>query len=276
MPEIAEVKTFVDSLNETYKGKTLYGINVIGGRFLKDIGKIRPLNSVINDLEELSFPLFDAQFNCKGKFIYWSFKHDIHFFFTLGMTGSFSREKTRHSALAFNFGQHYLYFTDPRHFGTFKIPHKSALKVKLNSLGWDPLQEPLNDANKNYILIKLGKKENKTVAEVLLDQSIFAGLGNYLRSEILYYCKIHPNRLVKDLKYSEIYDIIASFKRIAEEAYKHRGATLATYKDVNGNIGNFSNMLKVYGKDKDSFGNEVEKLTAKDGRTVHYVKDIQK
>lgn len=269
MPEIAEVRRYVDQLTKEYSGKDLYSVKVIGGRFLNE--------DTETCLDLLKFPMRNITFNAKGKFIYWSMEESetkaiIHFFITLGMAGSFG-QKNKHSALEFNFQNAVVYFNDIRHFGTFKVVYgDKALLKKLKSLGWDSLQNPKVPPE---IIPQLRNKNHKTIAEILMDQKIFAGVGNYIRSEVLYLTSIHPNTIIRNLSDNQLAALCENIISVANEAYLAGGATIRTYSDLYGNVGTFYNQFKVYGKKQDPYGREVSKLTAADGRTVHYVKDIQ-
>lgn len=270
MPEVAEVRRYVDQLNAEYKGQTLHSVKVVGGRFAKkdDTG-----------LNVVKFPLIETDFDCKGKFIYWSMKEQpvnnkpIFFFITLGMAASFGKQN-KHSALEFEFDSGKLYYNDIRHFGTFKtVFDSSELNKKIRELGWDPLANPHIPAGFEVLLKTYGYK---TIAEVLMNQKIFAGVGNYIRSEALYRAAIKPNRYISSLKSEEIKLLCNSIIDVVKEAYACGGATIATYSDLYGNVGTFYDQFKVYGKKKDPLGNPVIKMTAADGRTVHYVESIQK
>lgn len=262
MPEIAEVKKFVTQLNALFQGQDLLSAKVVGGRFLKED----------TSLEVLKYPMKNVRFHSKGKFIYWEFDNDVFFFITLGMSGSFG-QRNKHSGIEFEFQHDTIHFNDIRHFGTFKIVmSRKELNKKLNELGWDPLLEPNIPAT--YIA-KLGRKPLTPIGTVLMDQKLYAGLGNYLRSEILYASKINPFTMVRDLSDEQLLTIAHNYRRIAEEAYQHGGATLATYTDMYGIAGTFYQQFKVYGKQKDPLGNNVISEEGPDGRTVHWVPSIQ-
>ena len=62
----------------------------------------------------------------------------------------------------------------------------------------------------------------------MLDQAVFAGLGNYLRSEILFDAKIHPDDRPFDLDKSRITQWAKSIKNISHLAYKTGGFTVST------------------------------------------------
>jgi len=266
LPEIAEVKIFTDQLNKEFGGQALQNIEIVGGRFLK-----KP----IEKFHQLIYPLHDTKFNCKGKFLYWTFDEEEVFFITLGMAASFG-PKSKHSALKFTFGSGDIYFNDIRHFGTFKISDHRGLEHKLNTLGWDALQEPIPFDLKQHLWKRC---EQKTIAEALLDQRVFAGVGNYIRSEVLYLSKIHPLRPVSGgygLSNREIDTICDNIIIVAQEAYKSGGATIATFKDMYGNTGKFFDKFKVYSRKTDPDNNPITKITAPDGRSVFYVDSIQK
>jgi len=273
MPEIAECRRYVDQLNAKFGGQKIQAINIVGGRYF---------NSGISGLSLLYFPWHNVEFNSKGKFIYCKFvasnclgffppRHDT-IFITLGMAASFG-ERNKHSAVEFVFDSGSIFYNDIRHFGTLKIEFgKHKLDKKLATLGWDALQEPVIPED---IYAKIQKK-NKTIAEVLLDQKIFAGVGNYIRSEVLYLSKMPPFRNCNLLTLDEIDILCRNIIKVAKDAYAAGGATIATYSDMYGIAGTYFHDFQVYGKKHDPLGNPVERLTAPDGRTVHWVKEIQK
>lgn len=268
MPEVAEVRRYVDQLNKEYGGHTLEKVEIVGGRFLKEN------DTATTDLGLLHFPVKNVTMNSKGKFMWWNMDeiHPIHFFITLGMSGSFGK-LNKHSALRFTFDNGEVYFNDIRHFGTFKVAYEtSELISKLKSLGWDPLQNPSMPPD---IIPILRARKTDTIGETLMDQRVFAGVGNYIRSEALYIAKIHPSKQIWGLSNEDIKRLCDAIIDIAREAYRCGGATIATYSDLYGNVGTFYDQFKVYGQKKDPLGNKVVKITAGDGRTVHIVPGIQ-
>ena len=75
----------------------------------------------------------------------------------------------------------------------------------LNKIGPDVLD---TSTTKNSIIsILKGKKAYKrALSSVLLDQSIISGLGNYLRSEILFFASLQHTQKVSNLKEQKILD----------------------------------------------------------------------
>jgi formamidopyrimidine-DNA glycosylase len=270
MPEIAEVARMVDCLNTEYGGHDLLDIEVVGGRFTKSN------DDTEMQLAFMDFPLSNVMMASKGKFMYWSSRPKdefVHLFFTMGMAGSFGK-KQKHSALQFTFDNGEVFFNDPRHFGTFRIVEdERELTEKLDKLGWDPLQEPKVPEG---IVSKFRKHNRKKIGEFLMEQGpLVAGIGNYLRCEICWAAKIDPLRLISSLDDWEIEAICQQAINIIAEAYKHGGATIKTYSDLYGNVGTFFDQFKVYGKKTDPDGHPVLRVKDKNGRTLHYVPEVQ-
>jgi formamidopyrimidine-DNA glycosylase len=80
--------------------------------------------------------------------------------------------------------------------------------------------------NRKEFLSRLLSHEHQdgTIGAALLNQRIVAGLGNYLRAEILFACKLNPWLIVRDISQSKINCLSKTIPRLASVAYK-RGAT---------------------------------------------------
>jgi endonuclease-8 len=68
------------------------------------------------------------------------------------------------------------------------------------------------------------RHQNDTIGAALLNQQIVAGLGNYLRAEILFNCKLNPWLTVRELTKRDVSCLTRSIPLLAGDAYK-RGAT---------------------------------------------------
>jgi formamidopyrimidine-DNA glycosylase len=168
-----------------------------------------------------------------------------------------------------------IYFNDPRHFGTIKfVQGKDQLNNKLTELGWDPLQDDLNK-NSPWLISKLSKT-SKPIGQVLMDQSLFSGVGNYIRAEALYLAKMSPWRPANQISKDDAVMLFQNCIDVMQESYQHQGATIQTYKTVYGEEGRYSSCFKVYGKKVDPLGNQIIKEDTPDGRTIHWCPAIQK
>ena len=92
-------------------------------------------------------------------------------------------------------------------------------------LGPDVLDE---DLNAHSIVQRLGQRRfmRRSLAALYLDQSFLAGLGNYLRSEILYGAGLHPKRRPVDLDAAEKSRLAEQTIRMCRRSYRTGGRTL--------------------------------------------------
>jgi formamidopyrimidine-DNA glycosylase len=75
----------------------------------------------------------------------------------------------------------------------------------------------------------LPEHQDETIGAALLNQQIVAGLGNYLRAEILFACKLNPWLTVSQLTRRNVTCLARTIPKLTADAYK-RGAT-ATESD---------------------------------------------
>lgn len=90
--------------------------------------------------------------------------------------------------------------TDPRRFGRIWLAEDPLHHPRVKKLGFDPLQK-FPSARELALLLK---KRNAPIKAVLLDQKLFAGVGNWIADEILFQAKIAPKRLARDLSLAEV------------------------------------------------------------------------
>lgn len=91
----------------------------------------------------------------------------------------------------------------------------------LDSLGPDVL--PYNrrfDTKEFRRRLKSKEKRDVTVGAALLDQRIVAGIGNYLRAEILFSCRINPWKLIRELSRAELNCLEEMIPQISERSYE--------------------------------------------------------
>lgn len=96
----------------------------------------------------------------------------------------------------------------------------------LASLGPDILPYD-GDFDTHDFLRRLEREEHadRSIGAALLDQQICAGIGNYLRADILFECKINPWKRVADLSLDELNCLETTIPEIARRAYLTGGTT---------------------------------------------------
>ena len=65
----------------------------------------------------------------------------------------------------------------------------------------------------------------KNLAAILLDQSFLAGIGNYLRSEILFFAKIHPESRISELTPARRLALAKAAIDVTQQSYRTAGIT---------------------------------------------------
>ena len=285
MPEGPEVKKVVDKLKRKLIKKNLININILNGRYKKK----EPSNW--NKLLD-SLPLNISKISCKGKFIYIEFYDtDLVLFNTLGMSGYWftlnelnqqldsGYYSKKHNNIEFIFEdnvdkqkKYTYYFNDMRNFGTLIVSDKEDLNNKLNTLGIDVLN-PKNEFNEFKIKLCREINLNKMIGSLLLNQTIVAGCGNYMRAEVLYFAKVNPYTFVKDLTDKNLKDIYKYLKKVAYIFYNKKLGIkygILTDNDKLIKLYKTERVFLIYGQD---YGPNGEKIISNkmEDRTIHYV-----
>jgi len=92
----------------------------------------------------------------------------------------------------------------------------------LGSLGPDLLS-----AEPDQILAQLESHKHRLrkLGTLFLDQRFVAGIGNYLRSEILFAARVHPQLRPIDCSDEQLERLSLATVRIAQQSYRHEGIT---------------------------------------------------
>ena len=140
-----------------------------------------------------------------------------------------------------------LALSDLRKFAKVELWDTQDLKKSkdFKEIGPDPLEksftfQKLKDIFKN----KRGK-----IKQVLMDQTVIAGIGNIYSDEILWEAKIHPFKDVSKLSEAESKKIYLAIKKILPLAVKLKGESISDYRRISGERGYYDKARKVYRKE---------------------------
>lgn len=111
-------------------------------------------------------------------------------------------------------------FIDPRKFGRIRLAASVAQYQKAKKLGPDAL-----DITAAQLQQALGTRK-PMIKPLLLDQSITAGLGNWIVDEVLFQAKVHPERRGHTLSPAEFKALHAAIQLVLSTAIRHE----ATYR----------------------------------------------
>ena len=199
------------------------------------------------------------------------------FIVSLGMTGRFviitDKVYPKHSKVFWYLNNDStLVFEDSRGFGKVSLYATTITPAQLD-LGPDVLALALTQSFTCQLLYQqLMKKKSMKIVSALLEQNLLTGIGNYLRSEILYYAAIHPYRKIDSLNNEEWLRLHKSICDVITAAYSCNGLTIQDYISPDGKFGVYQ--CAVYQKQLDPYGNQVvqEKHV---GRSIFYVPRFQ-
>lgn len=186
----------------------------------------------------------------------------------LGMTGFWTWTKTKHSHACIRTKSHTLYFDDQRRFGELSITDCEGLQRRLSAIGPDVLSPEFTLEVWRDII---GKYKGRTrVCEFLMNQKYIAGIGNYLRAEILYKAQLHPFALVP--KGAEADKLYHAIREVTQDALRRGGNSVSHYRDIDGRRGFYQPL--IYKRERDPKNNVViaERVN---NRTLYWVPAVQ-
>jgi formamidopyrimidine-DNA glycosylase len=235
MPELPEVETIRRQI-EPYLPITI--TKVSKGKHYKKI-----LRSKDFKLEHLTI----KQINRHGKYILIDLGQTL-MIVHLGMSGRLQLHQSplleKHIHYTLHSEKINISYVDPRRFGFLKFISKKDFHYSLLNTGPDIKSD---EFTLDYLECALKKYPNRKLKVTLLDQKLFAGIGNYLASEICARSFITPTRLCSKIKKNEFEMIFKAIHTTLDESIKTAGTTFSGgYKDAYGDEGKGVENLVVF------------------------------
>lgn len=144
---------------------------------------------------------------------------------------------------------------------------------EIKKLGPEPLIKNFTfEKFKNTIEKARGK-----IKEVLMDQSVIAGIGNIYSDEILWQAKIHPLADVKKIKEEVLKKLYLAMKDILEKAIECQGESISDWRDIKGKEGSYDKIRKVYRRENQPCSRcktKIKRIKVK-GRSAHFCPKCQ-
>jgi formamidopyrimidine-DNA glycosylase len=156
----------------------------------------------------------------KGKHLWMELDRRPWPLFHFGMTGSFEiyedpRERPRFWKVELVAeGGLRLAMPDCRRLGRIRLQHEPESSSPLKDLGFDALLE-LPAAGP---LAALLSRRRAPIKAVLLDQSVFAGVGNWIADEVLFQARIRPDRPASALSAADVGRLRSRLRAIVARA----------------------------------------------------------
>ena len=132
-------------------------------------------------------------------------------------------------------------FNDPRRFGLMRVGKPSELNELLR-VGRDPL---VGNYSADTLRV-VTRARRLPIKNLLMDQRVFAGIGNIYANEILYEAGIRPRRRASGLRRRELARLLTAMPQVLAKAVQLGGSSISDYRDANGRPGLFQNRHAVY------------------------------
>ncbi|MBX9704258.1 MAG: bifunctional DNA-formamidopyrimidine glycosylase/DNA-(apurinic or apyrimidinic site) lyase [Silvanigrellaceae bacterium] len=273
MPELPEVQSFVNAINQSYAGRKLSGIEFHRKNLRYPFEKIE-----LKDIFSRGTIFHGCQRQGK-QLLLKTERGDVSV--SLGMSGAFvpkpsssKPNKHEHVTLLFEEGNH-LGYEDPRRFGFWKVSPKGPTTD--HCVPVDALEQ------KELLQLFLSKKistKKASIKAVLMDQHFIGGIGNIYALEALHRANIHPLKLCSQLSQIDCQKLAKEIPKILFKAIELGGSSVSTYRTLHGEHGNFQKLHLVYGREGESCLTKgclgvVERLL-QNGRSSFYCPHCQK
>lgn len=265
MPEGPEVRIITEWLQSVCRDATCLSIfvDMQSKYYKKEIEGYEKIHKL--------FPMKINQVTCKGKNIFFHLVKNEETYYlnsTLGLEGHWTllkeynqNSRKTHSNLWLTLMKDKeifpLYYDDSRHFGNLRVLDEKEYQARLKIIGPDLLNENVSWEN-YYERIKgiIRRTRTLTLKKFIAKPEYFSGIGNYLKSEILYLARLNPNRNINTLTDEEIYRLYSISVITIQEAYKLGGMTIKSFVNpLNKNAGGY--LPKVYDRRVDDHGYQI-------------------
>lgn len=250
---------------------------------------------------------------CKGKQLFWFFQNGIAMYGGLGMEGhwyyfdnnpSYSSYITNknYCKMVFSFATNstidtVICYDDMMSYGNFTICGWNDVINKIGEIGPDLLAfkcpfenvDPqvdmfLRNYTKFYALIDWNtycqiigdrKRQNMTICKFMMENKYISGIGNYLKSEILYACRIHPHMQLYRLTAENVWLLYNWSLEKISQSYLSGGLTHGTFLDPDMQKGTFSVYVYKRENEFDVNGFPIVRIKSNDGRSTYIVNQLQ-
>jgi formamidopyrimidine-DNA glycosylase len=155
---------------------------------------------------------------------------------------SFRPDSHTHLRLEFEDGSPEVYLRDVRKFGKVFWLAPGEAHSRLDRLGPDAL-----DA-RGEILFRAGRKRRVPIKQLLLDQSLLAGVGNIYADEALFLSGVRPTRRAGRVTRDECDRLAEAVRRVLHRSIETGGSSIRDYVAPDGSDGSYQLERHVYAR----------------------------
>ena len=243
MPELPEVETIRRGLSEAILDTAIEGAVVRRSDLRRPVADSfagQVLGKVVTTIDR------------RGKYLLLNLSDESVVIIHLGMSGRLvigrDEEPERHDHVILTLSNGLtVKFNDPRRFGSLDITTRGALlkHQAIRRLGVEPLTKEFNE---DWLSERLFGRQ-APIKNLLMDQTIVAGLGNIYVCESLFLAGISPRRAGANIKGVRVERLVRSIRKVLTAAIKAGGSSLRDYVQASGELGYFQHSFKVYNRE---------------------------
>ena len=285
MPELPEIETIKLGLQKEVIGKTVESITKLNENSFKVSEK--DISDKILDYKMISVKRvgkvlmlelssgYTMAFHLKmtGQVVYRSKNYNFGGGHPTGSLINKLPDKSTRVIIELNSGGE-LFFNDQRKFGWIKLIKTGQHQDLVKNMGPDMY----NDVDITTFIDRVKSKKNSRIKQVLLDQSVVAGIGNIYADESLFIAGIHPDSKISAIPEAKLNLLFGAIKDVFTRSIDMGGSSSRNYVNSSGGRGNYLDEAKAYGRD----GQECEKCKQNmikirsAGRGTHICADCQR
>lgn len=248
MPELPEVQTTVNGLNETVKGREI--INVwtdYKSAHKMHRGSIKDAKFYKEFCQKVcGHKILKSERRAKNVLIHLSGGHTI--LVHMKMTGHFVYDRPDYPHVRFRLkldNGKTLSLSDMRRFAKVTVIDTDKLdeSLHLENLGPEPLDPSFQLSAFSF---QLKKRPKGRVKSVLMDPSIIAGIGNIYSDEILWRAGVHPVSAVGNIPNSNLKEMYQAMKKVLKDGIDFGGDSMSDYRNIKGERGKFQEYHNAY------------------------------
>lgn len=154
----------------------------------------------------------------------------------------FQPDAHTHLRFVFADGAPEVWFRDARKFGKVLWLAPGEESERITRLGVDALQVVGED------LYRASRKRSVAVKNLLLDQSVIAGVGNIYADEALFDAGVRPTRRAGRVTRAECETLAVVLRRVLERSIETGGSSIRDYIGPDGVDGGYQDERKVYAR----------------------------
>jgi formamidopyrimidine-DNA glycosylase len=249
MPELPEVETIYRRVNTLLLGKKITQVSVLRAKSFQGDSKLLE-GAVITQLSR------------RGKILQLSLDTSQHILIHLKMTGQLLFEDfhgrvggghptadflaplpSRHTRVVVTFSdKSVLYFNDMRVFGWVRVVADDELLAQYSGLAPDIIDPKFTFEQ----FFASCSTRSTPIKQVIMDNSVVAGVGNIYACDALSLARIDPRRPARLLSKQEALEVFDAMRTVIQLGIQYGGATIHSFVSVDGVTGRYQDVRRVY------------------------------